>query len=160
MMAAGPHRAERVARPPGHHLVHRKHTRAGRAARSCETVRIHRGIRVQLHIAFGGRILEYQIHIRRSVHPLQVIGMGQRRLQSAQFIQQPGLAHVLVDRTQASRVFGMTRAHLMAQAVGMCDVGRRHGGQYYPSGTIKHCTATLTDETALARFLAQTPRSV
>ncbi len=122
---------------PGHHFVHRKHARAGRAARSGETVRIHRRIRVELHIAFGGRILEYQVHIRRAVHPLQVIGMGQRRLQAAQFIEQPGLAHMLIDRTQAIRVFGMARAHLMAQAVGMCDVGRRHRRQYYPSGRIK-----------------------
>ena len=32
----------------------------------------------------------------------------------------------------------MSRAHLVAQAIGVGDIGRRHRRQYYLSGNIKH----------------------
>ena len=60
------------------------------------------------------------------MHPLQVRGIRQRGLQAAQLLQQARCAQVLVDGAQTLRALRVARSHLMAQAVGMRDVGRRH----------------------------------
>jgi hypothetical protein len=89
-------------------------------------MRIHRGVGIELHIAFGRRLLEYQIDIGRTMHPLEVVGTGQGRFQATQLIQHSVRLHVLVDGIQAGGRFGMPRAHFMTQAVGMGDIGSRH----------------------------------
>ena len=94
-------------------------------------MRIHRGIGVELHIAFGRRILEDQIHIPRPVHSFEIVGIRERRFEAAQFIQHSGRAHVLIDGIQAGGRFRMSRAHLVAQAIGVGDIGRGHKGESY-----------------------------
>ena len=135
VVAARAHRAERVQYPPSHHLVHRQQPRAGRAPRRSEAVRVHHRIGVELHITLHGRILENQVDVGRAVHALEVVRVRKWRLQAQQLLQQPARAHVLVDRCQAGRAFGVASAHLMAQAVRVGDVGCSHGEYSEPGRT-------------------------
>src|ERR1700722_9154539 len=96
------------------------------AARRAQGIWIHRGIGVELHIALGRRILENQIDIGRTMHPLEILLVGQRRLQAAQFVEHSGSAHLVIDRAQAGGTFGVSLAHLVAQAIRVGYIGRSH----------------------------------
>src|ERR1700736_4643273 len=57
---------------------------------------------------------------------LEVIGIRQGRLQAEPLVQHSGRVHVLADGAQAGGTLGMPRAHLVAQAIGMGDIGGCH----------------------------------
>ena len=51
----------------------------------------------ELHVAFARRVVENQVHIFRTVHPLQVPRFGQRRLEHPQLLDETRGAHLLID---------------------------------------------------------------
>jgi hypothetical protein len=128
VVPAGPHRAERVVRPSRHHFLDRENAGARRAPRRVEARGIHGGVGIELHVALLRRVLEDQIDVRGPMHPLEILLIGERRLQAAKLRQNPAGAHVFVHRIEAFGIFRVAGAHFVAQAFRVGDVGCRHGG--------------------------------
>src|ERR1700749_1732564 len=91
----------------------------GRRPGGGETVGIHRGVGIELRVAFPRRVMEDQIDVFGLVHALDVPRLRERRLQAAQLLQQTRVAHVLIHRAEPFRILRMARPHFVTQTIGV-----------------------------------------
>jgi hypothetical protein len=62
------------------------------AVRRAAAVRVHRRIGIELPVTLQRRVLENLLDIGRMMHPREVVGVPQRRLEAAQPTSTPGRA--------------------------------------------------------------------
>jgi hypothetical protein len=120
------HRAERAPRRARHHHVRGGDDRTRRAQRRRKRARVHRGIGIQVRIAARRRRLEDAIDVVRLVDALELLARGLRRLALPEPRAEPRRLEGGEDRLQALRRFGVSRAHLVQDAIGMREEDRAH----------------------------------
>jgi hypothetical protein len=126
VVAGRAHAAEGGGRVARQHQVGGLHCRAGRAQGSGQRVRAHVGVGVHRVQAFGRRGLEDLAHVERGVGAAELLFGGQRRVVGNHVVEQALDQQVVVDGAQALGAFRVVRAHVVAGAVGVGDVGGQH----------------------------------
>ena len=118
MMAGRADRAERVAGLAVGNSVDGGTDAAHRTQRRLAGERVHRRIRIELHVSVVRDIFEHRLDIKRRVHSLDLPQRPFRRLvpmQEGEFLRFQRRHH----RLQACRSLGVPVPHLVAHADGM-----------------------------------------
>ena len=126
MVTRRPDIAEGVGYLAAHHHVGRQHRRARCAQRCPERMRIHHRVGVEMRDALFWRSLLYGVDIARRMDAFQLFTPGQRRLDMPQTADQSRGNQLVFHRLEPRRLLRMMGAHVMQQAVFVCNERRRH----------------------------------
>jgi hypothetical protein len=128
VMPRRPHAAERVLDFALHHQVDGEYACACGMQRGRQAVRIHCRVRVEVHGAGLRRGLPDRADILDRMDPGNLGIGGAWRLVPRKILGDPRCDHLVFDCGQARGAFGVMRAHVVLEAIGMGDEGRGHGG--------------------------------
>ena len=95
----------------------------GGAQRRLPGMRVHRGVRVEMHDAVFRRGTLDAFQVRRRMHAQQLLERGERRVVIDEIRIEPLGDQVIVDGGQTLRAFRMMRAHVVQLAVAVGDEG-------------------------------------
>src|SRR3954466_3771912 len=131
-MARRAHWAKRGRRFFRDHEVGGHDTGTGGAQRGIQRVAIHRRIGIEVHRAL------FRCHVADRAHAFERMRSGkllvgrERRLVRLHVRGDSRGDQLIVDCGEARGLFGMVRAHVVPEAVGMRDKGGRHDERSYP----------------------------
>jgi len=122
------------------HEIGGEHRRPGRAQRRIERMRIHGGVRIEMHRAILRRRLADRAHVFRRMDAGELLVGGERRVVAFQVLRDAGGDQLIIDGRQPRGTLRMVGAHVVPEAIGMRHEGGPHDGHHIPSATIVACS--------------------
>jgi len=126
MVARRTHAAKRVLDLVLEYQVDRQNSGARAAQRGVQAVRVHRGIRVELHHPRSRCGFADCAHVLERMHARELLISRKRRVEALQVLRHARSDQLILDRRQPRRLLRMAAAHVVLQAIRMGDECRRH----------------------------------